>query len=549
MKIEEKKLREILLTEDYISEKDLTKVDEYKKTHRSSFVDILLSQELITKNLLGQAIAEYYKLPYVDLSSNPAPEEFIKKIPEDIGKQLRVIYFNENEKDILITTDNPEQKNLLKSLKKIFPDKKIFLGYSSSEDIDANFIHYIQPLETRFSQIIKEQKFVAPEILKEIFDDAISLHASDIHFEPQEKVVIVRFRVDGVLREAGQIPREYYDNILNKIKVMAHLRIDDHFSAQDGSLGYKREEDTYDMRLSIIPTIDGEKIVIRLLSKYINELTLGNLGLNETDQEIIAKSVKKPFGMVLVTGPTGSGKSTTLYALIRVINRSEVNITTIEDPVEYKVAGINQIQVNLQTNLSFAKGLKSIVRQDPDIILVGEIRDEETAEIAVNAALTGHLLFSTFHANDAATAIPRLLDMGIEPFLLSSTLDIIVAQRLTRKICEKCKYTVNVTKKELEKYGPEIGKYFSGKKAITLYKGRGCENCKKSGYKGRTAIFEIIKVTPELQNLILTNPSTQQISKLARQQGTKSLFEDGIDKVKRGITTIEEVLRVAEIPK
>jgi type IV pilus assembly protein PilB len=252
--------------------------------------------------------------------------------------------------------------------------------------------------------------------------------------------------------------------------------------------------------------------------------------------------------MILVTGPTGSGKTTTLYALIKMLNQPQVNIMTIEDPVEYRIAGVNQIQVNTATNLTFAKGLRSIIRQDPDVVLVGEIRDTETAEIAVNAALTGHLMLSTFHANDAATAIPRLLNMNVEPFLLASTLELIVAQRLVRRICEHCRRSVTYSQSELTEKFEDAKNYFTGK-TVTLYEGKGCEACSHTGYKGRLAVFEFIKVTAEIENLILENPASKQIWELARTQGTRSMFEDGIDKVKNGITTIDELLRVTEPPE
>ena len=279
-------------------------------------------------------------------------------------------------------------------------------------------------------------------------------------------------------------------------------------------------------------------------------MRIDDLGLHvslQKDQELFLKAAKKPFGMILVTGPTGSGKSTTLYALIKTLNHQSVNITTIEDPVEYKVTGINQIQVNTQTDLTFAKGLRSIVRQDPDIVLVGEIRDLETAEIAVNAALTGHLLFSTFHANDAATAIPRLLDMGVEPFMMASSLELVIAQRLVRKICTQCRISFTTTPSELEKMLLGAKRFFPD--ALSLYKGKGCNNCGNTGYKGRTAIFEFIQVQGEMQELVLKSPSTSEITDLARKGGFHSLFEDGLDKVKNGITTIEELLRVALPPK
>ena len=411
-------------------------------------------------------------------------------------------------------------------------------------------MHYQKPLETRFSKIIESKGRVAPELLEEIFEDALVYNASDIHFEPRPTDVLVRFRVDSVLHEAGRIPKEYYENILNRIKVQSGLRIDEHFAAQDGSLRYEEKDGTVvDMRTSIVPTIEGEKVVLRVLAAYVQGFSLGDLGLTPAHQELLEQAAGKPFGMILVTGPTGSGKTTTLYALLKLINSPDVNITTIEDPVEYKVLGVNQIQVNPQTNLTFAKGLRSIVRQDPDIILVGEIRDEETAEIAVNAALTGHLLYSTFHANDAATAIPRLLDMGIEPFLLASTLEVVVAQRLVRKICEHCKHSVIKSSSDFNT--PQLKStlsYFEGK-SITFYEGKKCETCGHTGYKGRTAIFEFIQITPEMQNLILHSPSTKEIWQLARKEGSRTLFEDGTEKVKAGVTTLEELLRVAEPPQ
>jgi len=403
-------------------------------------------------------------------------------------------------------------------------------------------------ITTKFSAIIAGGSIPAPEVVDKMIEDALQHRASDIHIEPQHEDVTVRFRIDGVLYEVGKIPKTNYENILNRVKVQAHLRVDEHFSAQDGSLRHEVGDDIIDVRISIVPTIEGEKIVMRMLAVYVPNLSMGDLGVSEDDQKKLLKAIKKPFGMILAVGPTGSGKTTTLYALLKTFDSSEINLTTIEDPVEYKIAGANQIQVNLQTNLTFAKGLRSIVRQDPDVILVGEIRDNETAEIAVNAALTGHLLFSSFHANDAATGIPRLLDMGIEPFLLASTLEIIAAQRLVRKICEKCKYKKTTTIDEIEKFLPGVGKFFP-QKSFTTYAGRGCPSCSNKGYQGRTAIYEIINITPEMEDLILKNPSSQEISEFARKQGSRSLFEDGLDKVMKGITTPQELLRVASPPE
>lgn len=549
MKIEDKKIKEVLLEGNYITDEDVKNAETATKGEEGKFLDYLLSQEIINKDLLGQAIAESSKVSFANLNTNQPSTEQIKLLPEDVAKEFTAVVFQQSEGELIIATDNPANPELLKKLKTIFKGKKISLAFAFSEDVEATFIHYLKTLATRFGDIIKQQKRIAPEIIEQIVDDATAYRASDIHIEPQDKEVIVRFRIDGVMQEAGRIPKEYYGNILNRIKVQAMLPIDEHFSAQDGAIRQVKGDNSLDMRISILPTLNGEKVVIRLLSQYVRSFSFADLGLSEHDQKLLLTASNKPFGMILVTGPTGSGKTTSLYALLKLLNSPDVNITTIEDPVEYKMPGINQIQVNAQTNLTFAKGLRSIVRQDPDIILVGEIRDQETAETAVNAALTGHLLLSTFHANDAATAVPRLLDMGIEPFLLASTLEVLIAQRLVRKICDKCRYSVNSSKEEIKKnISEDASKYFTGKH-IVLYQGKGCDSCGHTGFKGRTAIYEFIEVTPELEELILKNPSTAQIWKIARAQGSVTLFEDGIEKVKSGVTTLDELLRVAEAPK
>ncbi len=549
MKLDDKKIKDILLGGNYVTADDVKKAEKFAKENRVSISEYFLRNGLITKDILGQAIAEFFGAFYADLNSYIPSREQVLRIPEEIAKKHRIVFFKEEDGKVILTTDGEGERVSLIALKKIFKDKKIDLAYSLSEDIDKSFVHYRKALKTRFTKIIEEQKKVAPEIITEIFEDALAYRASDVHFEPQAEEVLIRFRVDGMLSEAGRIPKKYYPNILNRIKVQSRLRIDEHFSAQDGAIRYeKRGGQTVDMRVSIAPTLDGEKVVIRLLAEYVRSFALSDLGFSDRDLELFQTSSKKPFGMILVTGPTGSGKTTTLYALLKELNRPEMNVTTIEDPVEYRIAGINQIQVNLQTNLTFAKGLRSIVRQDPDTILVGEIRDTETAEIAVNAALTGHLLLSTFHANDSATAIPRLLDMEVEPFLLASTLELLVAQRLVRRICQTCRTSYTETMENIKKVLPQAADYFSGK-TQTLYKGKACADCSGTGYSGRIAIFELIPITSEMQDLMLQNPSTRQIWELARSQGARFLFEDGIEKVKNGVTTLEELLRVAQPSK
>ncbi len=542
-------IKDILLKENYVSPEILQKAQDFAKENKSSLEEYLLNNGIVTPNLLGQAVAEFYKIPFADLSSKPPSREQVLKITKELAVNNHIVLFDENDSNAVIAADNPSRANQLKTqLQQFFPNKKISFAYSLTSEIEASFVHYRKPLETRFSEIIATETKVAPEIIEEIVSDALTFKASDIHFEPQEKQVIVRFRVDGVLHEAGRVSREIYENILNRIKVQARMRIDEHFAAQDGAIRFSKDKGFIDMRVSLIPILDGETIVIRLLAEYVKGFTFADLGISQKDQEVFLQAAKKPFGMILVTGPTGSGKSTTLYALIKMLNNPGVNITTIEDPVEYKILGVNQIQVNPQTNLTFAKGLRSIVRQDPDVILVGEIRDLETAEIAVNAALTGHLLFSTFHANDAATAIPRLLDMGVEPFLMASSLELIIAQRLIRKICTQCRMSFTSTPKELEKILLNAKRFFPTASA-SLYKGKGCSNCNNTGFKGRTAIFEFIQVEGKMQELILKHPSTSEIQDLARKSGSHTLFEDGLEKVKNGITTIEELLRVALPPR
>lgn len=545
--IDNEKIKEILFRENYVTKEDIDKAVAYSEKNHASFLDYLFSEEIITKNLLGQAIAESFKLPYANFDANPPDQEQVLFIPEEVAKEHRVVFFAEDELTVTLATDNPEQADFFAELQKAYPSKKIVIAYVLPEDIDNIFINYRRSLQARFVEIIKTQKKIAPEILDEILSDTIAYRASDIHFEPQENEVIIRFRIDGVLHEAGRISKEYYENILNRIKVQANMRIDEHKSCQDGAIRLKKDNNLVDLRVSIAPTLDGEKVVIRLLAEYVHGFTVNNLGLSPANQKLLLSSVKKPFGMILVTGPTGSGKTTTLYALLKILNHANINITTIEDPVEYKIQGINQIQVNKETNITFTDGLRSIARQDSDIILVGEIRDKETAEIAVNAALTGHLLLSTFHANDAATAIPRLLEMGIEPFLVASSLEMIISQRLVRTICNSCRYSYSEKPNSIAMLIPDALNYFK-EETVTLYKGKGCNNCNHTGFKGRIAIFEFIQVTPLLQDLILIRPAMKQIWNVAKAQGSVPIFEDGLQKVLNGVTTLEELIRVAPPP-
>lgn len=545
MNPDDQKLINVLYKQSYVSEDDVKKAAEHAKTSGSSLTSSLLTLGLINKPLLGQAIAESFELPFTNLETTQPSQEQVLKIPQDIARKHKIVLVNSDLNKVTIACANPKSENLLEDLRKVFPTQAITLTYGFAQDIEKSFVHYRDPLVVRLSNLLKNTTGFAPDLFEEVLREALIDRASDIHFEPQERDVVIRFRIDGVLHKVGNLLKPLYDSILNRVKILSHIRIDEHTKPQDGSIRINEKGIEADLRISIIPTLDGEKIAIRILSKYVDNFTLEKLGLSQRNQHLLLESIRKPFGMVLVTGPTGSGKTTTLYALIKILNNQDINITTIEDPVEYKIAGVNQIQVNLQTDLTFANGLKSIVRQDPNVILVGEIRDLETVEIAVNAALTGHLLFSTFHANDAATTIPRLLDMGAEPFLLSSTLDLIIAQRLVRRICNSCKYSQNYTKDYINQTFPTLAPYLRDEN-ITLYRGKGCQNCSGTGYKGRSAIFEFIKISHRMKELIITHPSSGQIWALAKEEGSVSIFEDGFIKVNEGLITLEELFRVAQ---
>lgn len=395
--------------------------------------------------------------------------------------------------------------------------------------------------------IEKELKAKPDEISIIRLVDALIAHAfearaSDIHIDPEEGRVRIRLRVDGVLHDAFILPKGIQSEVITRIKVLSGLRTDEHQAAQDGRFKIPIENVGYvDVRVSIAPTYYGENSVLRILSER-TQLTLKELGFSDRDFAIVEKAVKKPYGMILATGPTGSGKTTTLYSVIRELNTSEVSIITIEDPIEYSIKGIDQIQVNSQTGLTFAQGLRSILRQDPNIIMVGEIRDEETAGIAVNAALTGHLLLSTIHTNDAATTLPRLLDMNIEPFLIASTVNIAIGQRLIRKVCSNCRVEKKLNDIEFNSLKDVIRPELL-KNNRNFFEGKGCAVC-EDGYEGRIGIYEVLEVTDNIRELIMKRINSSIIQEEAIKEGMTTMLEDGFNKAVEGITTIEEVLRI-----
>lgn len=394
------------------------------------------------------------------------------------------------------------------------------------------------------AELKKGKELSIINLVDELVACAFEARSSDIHIDPEEEDVKVRFRIDGILHDAFAIPKSIQSEVTSRIKVLAGLRTDEHQAAQDGRFRIiLKNNNPIDIRVSIVPTYYGENCVMRLLVEKGEKFTLDKLGFAPRDQEKIKHAISKPYGMILSTGPTGSGKTTTLYTLIQILNTDEVSIITVEDPIEYSLEGIDQIQVNARTGLTFANGLRAILRQDPNIIMVGEIRDEETANIAVNAALTGHLMLSTLHTNDAPTTLPRLFDMNVEPFLIASTVNIAIGQRLVRKICENCKYERAVTINDLQGL---VGTFplKTLHESKVFYQGKGCDKCSGSGFLGRIGIYEVMEIDDDIRAAVIRKADAAEIRHIAIKNGMTTMIEDGFQKALSGLTTIEEVLRV-----
>lgn len=377
---------------------------------------------------------------------------------------------------------------------------------------------------------------------------AYGMRASDIHLEPWEGGSKVRLRIDGILHDNFEIPTEIHVQLIARLKILTRMRTDEHHAPQDGRFKFSAGEESVDVRASVIPTTLGEKAVLRLLSSQSHKLTLQQLGLAEKDLARMERAIKKPWGMILATGPTGSGKTTTIYAILEILNRREVNISTIEDPVEFEIEGVNQSQVDRVAKLTFATGLRSLLRQDPDVLMVGEIRDQETAKIAVNAAMTGHTLLSTLHTNDAATTIPRLIDMGVETFLVASTLNVAIAQRLARRVCPDCRSSKTLSKTEAEKilYPVALAKLFGKNASITVAEAKGCAKCNDTGYRGRVGLYEILENTETIQKLVINRASSSEIKEAAIKEGMTTIEDDAARKIMAQETTLDEFIRVMQ---
>ncbi len=566
-------MAKILVDTKILGKAELVKYQREAQEKKMELLDFLLSDKVIDENHVFEKIAkERYHIPFIDLTNETIRKDILQLIPEPIAQSHSVIAFDKKGGKLKVATLDPTDLQTFTFIEKKV-EMPLELYYTTPSSVESVLKQYHQSLRAEFEKITKKETAGEQEKLKEMAEDlpiirvvdtlleyAIFEGASDIHIEPEEKELRIRYRIDGLLREVMTLPKKVHAGLVARIKILSNLKLDEHRLPQDGRFKIETDDYKISFRVSVIPVFDGEKIVMRLLNESGRILTLEQLGFQGGPLEKIKNNISKPHGMILVTGPTGSGKTTTLYTILNLLNKPGVNITTVEDPIEYRMPRVNQSQVNPKIGYTFASGLRAFLRQDPDIIMVGEIRDKETAEIAVNAAMTGHLVLATLHTNDAATAMPRLQDMKIASFLIASTVNVIIAQRLVRKVCTNCITKLKLNKetiKELKEQfdTDEILKTFKENKLlkpdekdwtnIHFYKGKGCNQC-KDGYKGRMGIYEVLEVTPEISDLVVKKASAETIIKKAKEQGMHTMLMDGMIKAKNGITTIEEILRVTK---
>ncbi|MGB0757120.1 MAG: GspE/PulE family protein [Patescibacteria group bacterium] len=592
--LDDKQIKEILLGLKLTTKEEFPTLEKDAKKAKMSLEQFLYKKKIITEESLYEMYAKQLDVPFVNLKEMPVRKDILFTLPEPLAQTHQTVSFDATDDLVKIATLKPDDIQMVDFLQKT-TDKKIKVYLTTPSALQESLKQYQKSLEAEFKDITKvgddtaELTEADPEqaaqdaakgvsggdkdlhelaqdlpvirIVDTLLEYAIFEQASDIHIEPMEKNVLVRYRIDGILRDVMTLPKSSQTGIVARIKILSNLKLDEHRLPQDGR--FKVEKDNYKVafRVSIIPVYDGEKIVMRLLNESGQVLGLEDLGFQPKPLELVKANVKKPHGMILVTGPTGSGKTTTLYTVMNILNSPEVNIATVEDPIEYHMPRINQSQINPKIDFTFAAGLRSLLRQDPDIIMVGEIRDLETAEISIHAAMTGHLVLSTLHTNSAVATIPRLLDMGIAAFLVASTTNIIIAQRLVRKICQDCITSYNLTEemiKDLEAQFdvPDVMNTLEREKIISdkntpidkllFYRGKGCKKCGETGYKGRIGIYEVLEVTDIITKLIMQKAAVPELRQASLDQGMLRMIEDGFIKAKNGVTTIEEILRVSK---
>jgi type IV pilus assembly protein PilB len=550
-----KQLGDILLEDGLVTQQQLFDAyDEHQRSGRA-LGRVLVDAGVLTESQLVAALAQQIGMRFVDLTDFPVDGAALLLVPQAVCRRYNALPIGWDEGHLLVAMSDPANVFALDDIRSITnADVRPVVATKSDVVAAINRYHRADDALDDLTMALDQDEDDSLEGLKEVTEEApivkfvnllitqaINDRASDIHIEPNEKDLRVRFRIDGVLHDIMRSPRNIQSGVISRLKIMAEINIAERRIPQDGRLSVTIGGKKIDLRVATLPTVWGEKVVMRVLDNSTAMLNLSDLGFSADNYDRYSVSFTKPYGMILVTGPTGSGKSTTLYATLNIVSRPEVNVITVEDPVEYRIPGINQVQTNVKAGLTFAAALRSILRSDPDVVLIGEIRDHETAQIAIEAALTGHLVLTTLHTNDAPSAITRLTEMGIEPFLVGSALDAVLAQRLARRLCSKCK----------EAYVPEpsilLGSRFpwqDGEALPTLFRPIGCSACSKTGYKGRLALHEVMSVSEEIERLAVAGSSAVDIKNVATEQGMRSLRLDGMDKVRAGITSLEEILRI-----
>lgn len=579
MNTADEQLQTYLLESNLVSQKDIEEATKDAESHKLSLREALINKGLLSEKKLQEFIAQQEGLPFVDLTKQEVTDEILKYIPEPMARRHNVVAFDKKGDELCIALLDPQQKDIVESLRKA-NDLVVTPYITDSESIQKVLAQYRKTFSEEFQNLVQpeihnikdakeadenlgetELKQLAQDLPVIKIVDAIIVHAlqenaSDIHIEPEEDALVVRYRIDGILHDSAVLPSKITPGVVARIKVLSNLRLDEKRLPQDGRFKKEIDNEEISFRVSTLPTYFGEKVVIRLLKESSHGFSLSALGLHGVALEHVHSAMKQKTGLILVSGPTGSGKTTTLYTMLDILNTTDVNISTVEDPIEYQVDRINQTQVRSEIGLTFAAGLRSLLRQDPDILMVGEIRDKETVSLAVNAALTGHLVLSTIHTNSAAGVIPRMLDMGIEPFLLTSTIKTITAQRLVRVLADsKEEYFLSEEElKELEEV-VDLDRVLTALREekivdknadwsnIPFYRAQPSTQT-ESGYHGRIGIHEVLHVSDEIKKLISQNASQQEVENVAKQEGMLTMIEDGIFKCVQGLTTTEEVLRV-----
>jgi len=567
--ISQDELKKVLFDAKVVKEEDWKEAEDNAHRRRRGVEEVLMERGFLNPRYLYELIGDKLKVPFINLRKRKLDHEVLNIIDEHTARKAKAIPFALEKGKLKVAFVHPKDKAKIDIVKKA-SKKKIEIFMTSYKNFVFASRLYQKDIQEELNQILEskvlkvdgkptEVEIPIIKIIDAILESALFEQASDIHIEALPDAVVIRFRVDGDLHDVVELPSSIHDALIARIKILSNLRIDEHRVPQDGRFSFKIEDEEESVRVSILPAFYGEKIVMRLMTDDAQNLSLEELGFLEPNQEIMKRQVKKPFGMILVVGPTGSGKTTTLYSVLNILNTEEVNISTIEDPIEYGVHRVNQTQINPKAGYDFSGGLRALLRQDPDIIMIGEIRDNDTAQISVRAGLTGHLVLSTLHTNNASGAPPRLLDMGVESFLVASTLNLVIAQRLVRRICLNCIESFKLNKDQLKSLGHEFDlavmfDRFKELKLIennvysfadlTFYKGKGCSRCNGSGYTKRIAVLELLENNKKVQDAIIRNASSAEIELIAREQGMITIFEDGMQKVLLGMTTIEEVLHI-----